>query len=157
MHPNIGLEDKQRFGSAEILNHLLADEYVLYTKTRNYHWNVTGRDFHELHSFFEKQYEVLDEIIDDVAERVRALGFNAFGSLEQFKKMTRLEEGYGEVPPADQMLRNLLQDHEIIIRQMRQDLETTNEEYHDAGTSDFITGLMEQHEKMAWMLRSFLI
>lgn len=156
MKTNIGLDEKDRAGVTVILNHLLSDEYLLYTKTRNYHWNVTGRDFHELHIFFEKQYEALDEIIDEVAERVRSLGYHAFGTLEQFKKFSRLKEEVGDVPPADKMLQHLLFDHETVIRQLREDQQTAAEKYHDAGTSDFLTGLMEQHEKMAWMLRAFL-
>ena len=81
MHPNIGLLDKQREGVVAILNTLLADEYLLYTKTRNYHWNVVGPQFNDLHKFFEAQYNELDEIVDDVAERSRALGGNAFGTM----------------------------------------------------------------------------
>jgi starvation-inducible DNA-binding protein len=152
----IGLDEKNRFGSAEVLNKLLSDEYVLYTKTRNYHWNVTGKDFSQLHKFFEEQYTQLDEIVDSVAERVRQVGFFAFGSLEQFSKFARLKEHVGDIPPAEQMIASLIQDHETIIRCLRDDLRTTNEKYNDAGTSDFLTGLMEQHEKMAWMLRAHL-
>src|SRR5688572_22836898 len=103
MKINIGLDDKDRTGVCTILNHLLSDEYLLYTKTRNYHWNVTGRDFHELHTFFEKQYEALDEIIDQVAERVRALGHYAFGTLEQFSKFGRIKETVGDLVAAEQM------------------------------------------------------
>lgn len=153
---NIGIAEKDRAGTAQLLNHLLADEYVLYTKTRYYHWNVTGPRFHTLHVFFESQYEALDEIIDNVAERARQLGFHALGTLEQFKKMTRLSENFGEVPEADDMIHNLLEDHETIIRQLRQDLEKAGDNYHDTGTNDFLTALMEQHEKMAWMLRAHL-
>jgi len=153
---HIGIDEKNRAGTVQLLNHLLADEYVLYTKTRYYHWNVTGPRFHTLHLFFETQYEALDEIIDQVAERVRQLGFFALGTLEQFNKITRLSENFGEVPPADQMIQNLLDDHETVIRQLRTDLEKASDNYHDVGTNDFLTALMEQHEKMAWMLRAHL-
>lgn len=153
---NIGLDEKCRFGSAEILNHLLSDEYVLYTKTRNYHWNVTGKDFSQLHKFFEEQYEALDEILDEVAERVRQVGFNAFGTLAQFSKFARIKEQVGDLPAADKMIANLLADHETIIRSLREDLKKADEDYNDAGTSDFLTGIIEQHEKMAWMLRAHL-
>jgi starvation-inducible DNA-binding protein len=156
MKMQIGLEEKDRSGSATILNHLLSDEFLLYTKTRNYHWNVTGRDFYELHKFFEAQYEVLDEIMDAVAERVRALGFMAFGTMEQFQRFSRLKEAISDAQSTGNMLQNLLNDHETIIRHLREDQQAAAEKYHDAGTSDFLTGLMEQHEKMAWMLRSFL-
>lgn len=156
MKPNIGLSDKQRAGVVEILNTLLADEYVLYTKTRNYHWNVVGPRFNELHRFFQEQYEALDEVVDEVAERVRALGGEALGTLTEFLKRTRLKEHPGKSPEARAMLANLLEDHEAIIRHLRADLETCAEKYRDMGTNDFLTELMQRHEKMAWMLRAFL-
>lgn len=156
MKPNIGLTEKQRAGVVEILNTLLADEFVLYTKTRNYHWNVTGPQFHELHKFFEEQYEALSDIVDEVAERIRALGGEALGTLAEFLKRTRLKEHPGKYPSARAMLENLLNDHETIIRRVREDLETCAEKYRDMGTNDFLTELMQRHEKMAWMLRAFL-
>jgi starvation-inducible DNA-binding protein len=156
MSPNIGMSDSNRANVVKILNTLLADEYVLYTKTRNYHWNVVGPQFNDLHKFFEAQYEALNEVVDDVAERARALGGHAFGTLDEFSKHARLKEHPGQYPDAAGMLKDLLDDHEAVIRQLRVDLETAEEMYHDAGTTDFLTGLMEQHEKMAWMLRAFL-
>jgi starvation-inducible DNA-binding protein len=153
---NIGLTADRREGVVLILNTLLADEYVLYTKTRNYHWNVVGPQFNDLHKFFEAQYDLLQDIVDDVAERARSLGGNAIGTLSEFLKQSRLTEHPGEYPPATEMLTNLLADHEATIRRLREDLETCAETYHDMGTNDFLTGLMERHEKMAWMLRSFL-
>jgi starvation-inducible DNA-binding protein len=156
MHPSIGLLDEQREGVVAILNTLLADEYLLYTKTRNYHWNVVGSQFNDLHKFFEAQYNALNEVVDDVAERSRALGGNALGTMTEFLKSTRLNEESGHYPDARNMIANLLADHEALIGHLRVDLETCAEEYHDAGTTDFLTGLMEQHEKMAWMLRAFL-
>lgn len=156
MNLNIGLTDRQRAGVVDILNALLADEYLLYTKTRNCHWNVVGPQFSDLHKFFEAQYEELDEIVDEVAERARSLGGRAAGSLAEFSKLTRLKEPPGSTPDARQMLANLLADHESIIRILREDLETAVDRHKDAGTNDFLTGLMEQHEKMAWMLRAFL-
>ncbi len=155
MKVNIGLSDKNRSGAVEILNSLLSDEYVLYTKTRNYHWNVTGPDFSELHKFFESQYETLDDIVDEVAERTRSLGSVSFGTLAEFSKHTRLKEKPGQNPSAQGMIQDLLSDHEAVIRSLRADLEACANEYRDMGTNDFLTGLMEQHEKMAWMLRSF--
>jgi starvation-inducible DNA-binding protein len=155
-NPNIGLDEKSRFGSAEILNKLLSDEFLLYTKTRNYHWNVTGPRFNDLHKFFESQYEQLDEIMDAVAERVRMLGFYSFGSMHQFIKFSRLEEPVGDIPDDNGMLLSLLNDHETIIRAIREDLEKDDKVFHDAGTVDFVTGIMQDHEKMAWMLRSYL-
>ena len=154
MKTNIGIPDENREGVVKILNTLLSDEYLLYTKTRNYHWNVTGPQFNDLHKFFEAQYEALDEMIDEIAERARALGGASFGTLAEFSKHTRLKEQ--PVPNAREMIGNLLQDHESIIRFLRKDLEVCAEKYHDIGTNDFLTGLMEKHEKMAWMLRSFM-
>ena len=108
MKPNIGIADKDRQAVAEILNTLLSDEYVLYTKTRNFHWNVTGLQFNDLHKFFEAQYEELDDIVDEVAERARALGARAFGTLEEFRENTRLKETPGAVPAAKEMIAELL-------------------------------------------------
>ncbi len=156
MNTNIGLTDEQREGVVLTLNTLLADEYLLYTKTRNYHWNVVGPQFNDLHKFFEEQYNELNDIVDDVAERARSLGGKAIGTLAEFLKQTRLKEHQGEYPEAKEMLANLLADHEATIRQVREDLETCADMYHDIGTNDFLTGLMERHEKMAWMLRSFV-
>lgn len=153
---NTGLSEKERMGSADILHHVLSDEFVLYTKTRKYHWNVTGMQFKSLHELFEEHYSDLEEKVDDVAERVRALGFFAIGTLKQFSKLTRLEEHEGDIGDAKSMLQNLVKDHETIISHLRKDLETCQEKYNDAGTSDFLTSLMGDHEKMAWMLRAYL-
>lgn len=152
----IGLNDEQRAGVAGILKSLLADEYVLYTKTRKYHWNVEGPHFHELHKFFESQYDELDEAIDEIAERVRALGVYSTGSLVEFLNDTSLKEDHSGQISAIQMIENLLADHETIIRALRVNLEKVNSEFGDAGNQDFLTGMLEQHEKMAWMLRSML-
>jgi starvation-inducible DNA-binding protein len=156
MSLNIGLSEEQREGVVAILNTLLADEYLLYTKTRNYHWNVVGPQFNDLHKFFEAQYNELNEIVDEVAERARALGGNALGTMAEFLRHTRLKEQPSRYPDDRGMIANLLADHEALIRSLRVDLETCVEQYHDTGTNDFLTGLMEQHEKMAWMLRAFL-
>ncbi len=156
MKLNIGLTDKDRAGVVTILNTLLSDEYVLYTKTRNYHWNVVGPQFNDLHKFFEAQYTELNEVVDEVAERARTLGGRSMGTLAEFSRHTRLKEQTGRDPKARDMIANLLNDHEEIIRQLRKDLEACAEQHHDLGTTDFLTGLMERHEKMAWMLRAFL-
>lgn len=156
MSAQIGLSPAQRQGVVTILTKLLADEYVLYTKTRNYHWNVVGPQFNDLHKFFEAQYNELNTVVDDVAERARTLDGNAIGTMAEFVEHTRLSEHPGQYPPTRDMLANLLADHETVIRQLRVDLETSANTYQDMGTNDFLTGLMEQHEKMAWMLRAFL-
>ncbi len=156
MAPNIGLSGEQREGVVTILNTLLADEYVLYTKTRNYHWNVVGLQFNDLHKFFEGQYEELDDIIDDVAERARTVGGYSLGSLQEMIDHKTLEEDVTKGSDSRHMVRSLLSDHEAIIRKLRTDLDKCADKYKDMGTSDFLTGLMEKHEKMAWMLRSYL-
>lgn len=156
MTPNIGISGSNRDQTVTILNALLADEYVLYTKTRNYHWNVVGPQFNDLHKFFESQYEELNDIVDDVAERARTLGGKARGTLAEFARHARLKEHPGQYPAAPAMLSNLLADHAAVIRSLRTDLATVIDKHGDAGTSDFLTGLMEKHEKMAWMLRAFL-
>jgi starvation-inducible DNA-binding protein len=157
MSVNIGIPDENRQNVIAILNTLLADEYLLYTKTRNYHWNVVGPQFNDLHKFFETQYEALDDVVDEVAERVRALGGRSLGTLEEFRASARLGEKPGTVPPARDMLAALLADHEALARTLRVDIGTVQDRHRDVGTADFLTGLLEQHEKAAWMLRSFLV
>src|SRR5581483_5451587 len=152
---NIGLGERQRQGVTEVLGRLLADEYVLYTKTRNYHWNVTGPQFNDLHKFFEAQYEALNELVDEIAERARQLGGRAFGTLAEFAKSARLTEQPGPAPAAKDMIASLLADHEAVIRVLRADITPVAETHGDIGTSDFLTALLEKHEKMAWMLRAF--
>ncbi|MCS6768052.1 MAG: DNA starvation/stationary phase protection protein [Candidatus Nitrosocaldus sp.] len=153
---DIGLGKESREGTIKILTALLADEYILYTKTKNYHWNVTGPDFNELHEFFGKQYEELDEMVDEIAERIRQLGGYATGTLAEFISNARIKEEPGRYPDARVMLSNLLSDHEHIIRAIRVDAETVAGKYSDMGTNDFLIGIMQKHEKMAWMLRAYL-
>lgn len=156
MKPNIEISEGNLKAAATLLNALLADEYVLYTRTRNAHWNVQGQNFMELHKFFQGQYEALDEIIDEVAERVRSLGHFALGSLNEFISVARLTEQDHKFSNQKEIIQTLLDDHETLIRIMRKDSTTTSETLRDLGTCDFITGLMEQHEKMAWMLRAHI-
>jgi starvation-inducible DNA-binding protein len=156
MKPNIKINDSHRAGVVAMLNALLADEFVLGTQTRNCHWNVTGPRFHDLHKFLDAQYEELDAILDDVAERARALGGRAAGTLGEFLNLARLRERPGKCRDAQEMTAKLLDDQETVIRQLRGDVDKCARKYADAGTADFLTGLMEQHEKMAWMLRAIL-
>jgi starvation-inducible DNA-binding protein len=156
MKANLGIPEHDVEEIATLLNTLLADEYALYTKTRNAHWNVDGPSFYELHKFFENQYEILDEMIDDIAERVRTLGHYALGSLKDFLSVTHMGEENHDFSNPKQIIQTLLNDHETIIRIIRNDLTPISEKYKDLGSADFVTGLMEKHEKMAWMLRSFL-
>ncbi len=153
---NIGLSTEDMKGLVEILSNTLADEFVLYTKTRNYHWNVVGPQFNDLHKFLDAQYNELNGIVDEVAEFIRAHGGRSLGTLAEFLKHTRRGEAPEEYPDARSMIADLLGDHEALIRHMRVDLQSALDRYHDAGTNNFLTDLMERHEKMAWMLRAFL-
>lgn len=151
-----GLGEKERAGVVKILQRTLADEYLLLVKTKNYHWNVVGPDFGELHKFFDEQYEKLSEFTDEVAERTRSLGAKTAGTLSEFLKLATLKERPGHLPAAKGMIEDLLHDHEQLVRNLREDVDAATSKFHDAGTSDFLTGLMEEHEKMAWMLRAYL-
>lgn len=154
MDINIGISTKNRKEVAKILNNILANEYVLYTKTLNYHWNVTGIVFHDFHALFLQQYEKLLDIADQVAERVRTVGEPAFGTMTEFMRHADIKEQPGTVPSASQMIKNLLADHETIIRLIRSDLQKIADTYGDLGTNNFLTEILEKHEKMAWMLRA---
>ena len=156
MKTNIGINDSNRQAVAVHLAKLLADEYLLYTKTRNAHWNVEGPDFHDKHKFFESQYEQLEDFIDDIGERIRTLGHYAPATLSGFLKLTHLTEQTSNPNDSKGFIAELLVDHESIIMILRGLITTFTEENADAGTSDFITTLMEDHEKMAWMLRAHL-
>jgi len=153
---DIGIAEDSRAEIAGMLSQLLADQHTLYIKTRNYHWNVTGMQFQSLHQLFAEQYDNLAEYIDDTAERIRSLGYFAPGSMEAFKNMGRLVETDHVGGNAQIMLQNLLNDHEAIIQILRNDQEEAMDKYGDAGTQDFLIGMMEGHEKMAWMLRAHL-
>ena len=155
MKANIGLTDKASQQIATLLNKLLADEFLLYTKTRNCHWNYEGDNFMEMHKFFESQYEELAEVVDSVAERIRKIGHVAEGRLKEYLNLTQLKE---QPITSDQQkqVKHLLADHETIIRTLRKAVDEVTDNLKDAGTADFLTGVMEIHEKMAWMLRSYL-
>ena len=141
---------------ANILNDDLADEYVLLTKTRNYHWNVEDPRFNDLHKFFEEQYELISASVDELAERVRALGGKTRATLKEFINSSEIKEDVGSFPDANTMLGNLLSDHETIIKTLRKNIKEC-QDLEDEGTANFLTDKMEEHEKMAWMLRSFLV
>jgi starvation-inducible DNA-binding protein len=155
MKVNIGITDKNRQAVALALNKLLADEHVLYNKTRNYHWSVEGPSFMEFHKLYEGQYDELAEMIDEIAERIRTIGHFAEGRLKEILKLASLEE---PAAPNDQVqqITNLEADHETLIIRLRKLITEFDEKYKDIGSSDFVTGLLKQHEKMAWMLRSYL-
>jgi starvation-inducible DNA-binding protein len=156
MKTQIGISEENKKAVSIQLCKLLADEYVLYTKTRNAHWNVEGPDFHSMHLFFESQYEQLDEVMDSVAERIRTLGHYAPGTLKSFLQLTHLAELTERTNDSLGFIRELVEDHDSIIEFIRGNINPFINDYGDAGSSDFITGLMEEHEKMVWMLRSHL-
>jgi starvation-inducible DNA-binding protein len=156
MKTTIGITDEDRAAVAVKLSKLLADEFVLYTKTRNAHWNVEGPDFHSMHLFFESQYNALDDTMDSVAERIRTIGHYAPATLKSFLELTHLTEAIRSKNDSMGFIKELVEDHQTIIEFIRGNINPIGEKYNDMGTSDFITGLMEEHEKMAWMLRSHL-
>ena len=153
---NIGLNEEQLKGVIELLNRDLADLYILIIKTKKYHWDVVGPQFRSLHELWEEQYETLTINIDETAERIRSLGGYPLGTAEGFVKYSTLKEHPNDLPNDNEMVARLVQDHEQIIRNLREDIDKCGEEYEDEGTADFLTRLMEQHEEMAWMLRSFI-
>ena len=156
MKTTIGITDANRESVANELAKILADEYVLYTKTKNAHWTIEGSDFYDKHKFFEEQFGEIDAIIDSVAERIRTLGYYVDAMLKSFLSVTQFTEQKREKNDSAGYLKELLIDHETLIMFLRQNIPVFADDYHDIGTSDFITGLMENHEKMAWFLRSHL-
>ena len=151
---NTGISNANSKKVADALNQVLADEFILYTKTLKFHWNIEGRDFHALHLFLDDQYHQLQIIIDAVAERIRKVGHFAFGSMKEFLTGASLKEHNSDTPVSENMLSELVSDHEALIRNMRVLIDDFDEKFDDAGSSDFITGIMKEHEKMAWMLRA---
>jgi starvation-inducible DNA-binding protein len=150
----IGIDAQGRQALADGLSHMLADTYALYVKTQHFHWNVTGPMFQALHTMFENQYKALAEAVDEVAERIRALGHPAPGSFSRFAELTTLEEERG-VPSAEEMIRQLVLGHEAVVRTARS-VFASAESANDQVTVDLLTERMQVHEKAAWMLRSLL-
>jgi starvation-inducible DNA-binding protein len=154
--PSIGIEPKKLERITEILNQTLANQHVLYVKTRNFHWNLIGRRFHPLHLFLEEQYKELENVIDETAERTRMVGGVPLASMGEFLQTASLEEQAGNLIDGDQVIQALLQDHEKLIVETRKNIDLLQEKLGDAGTADFLTDLIKLHEKTAWMLRSHL-
>ncbi|WP_416208529.1 Dps family protein [Fodinibius sp.] len=154
MEINIGISEENRKEIADALSRVLADSYMLYLKTHNYHWNVTGELFHSLHEQFEEQYTELAEAIDEIAERIRALGYRAPGTFQEFNELTSVDEQQDE-PEAMEMVRRLAVGNEQVLRTARQALEPANEA-EDEATIDLLTERLKVHSKTAWMLRSHL-
>lgn len=151
---NIGIEENDRETISKALSQVLADSYMVYIKSHNYHWNVTGHMFHSLHELFEEQYTELADAIDEIAERIRALGFRAPGTTREFNELSNIEEDTS-TPKALDMVRNLAEDHEKVIRDCRKALKPA-ESADDEVTIDLLVERMEAHSQAAWMLRSIL-
>ncbi len=156
MKPQIGISEKNLNGVNELLSAGLSNSMTLYIKTRKAHWNVTGESFMELHKLFENQYKQLEESIDEIAERIGKLGGKTIGTMQEFSKLASIKEAPGKYTSSKEMIKELLKDHETVIVQLRRDIENCTSKYKDAGTADFMTGLMTQHETIAWTLRRYL-
>ena len=152
MHLNLSAKATQELSS--ILGGILADTYVLYTKTQNFHWNIVDPRFYALHKFLEEQYEELSEAIDEIAERIRMIGHRAPGSLKQFLALTSLKEANGEMN-AEEMIQVLTEDHETLIQALREKIRKASD-LADEGSADLLIQRIRAHEKFAWMLRSHL-
>lgn len=152
---NTGISEGDRKEIAAGLSHLLADSYTLYLKTHKFHWNVTGPMFQTLHLLFETQYNELALAVDLIAERIRALGHFAPGSYAEFSKLSSIQESAGDVPRAKEMIRELVDGQEAVVRTARK-IFPAAERGNDDATADLITQRIQLHEKSAWMLRSLL-
>jgi starvation-inducible DNA-binding protein len=153
--PNIGISEDKRMIIAEKLSTLLAETYTLYLKTHKYHWNVTGIEFQTLHLLFEQQYTELAVAVDNIAERIRVMGVFAPGSYSEFVKLSKIKEDETTHIPAMKMVANLLEDHEMITRTIK-DILPHLEGANDEGTNSLLGARIEYHEKTAWMLRSLM-
>ena len=151
---NTGISEKDRDEIAQGLSRLLADSYTLYLKTHNFHWNVKGPLFNTLHLMFEAQYTELALAVDEIAERIRALGHQAPGSYSQFAELTEIKEETS-LPKAEDMIAQLVADQETVIRTARSIFPRVSEA-GDEPSADLLTQRMQVHEKTAWMLRSML-
>jgi starvation-inducible DNA-binding protein len=152
----IGINDEQRKNSINALTIVLADEMSMYIKTRKFHWNVSGESFMELHQLFQQQYTSLEETIDNIAERINQLGGNTIGTMQEFGESARLTEFANVYPKQKEMLEELLSDNNELIVYLRKDIVGLSKNSEDVGTIDFLTGIIQQHEKTAWVLRRYL-
>jgi starvation-inducible DNA-binding protein len=138
------------------LNLLLADEYVLYTKTRAAHWNVDGSNYFEVHVFLENQFNTLDYMVDEIAEQIRSLGHFASGSLKDFLSVSKVDSDNLNFKNSKEIFEMLRNDHDAMISMIQHEIGPISKKLKDQNTANFIAGLMEQHKKMVWMIRSFL-
>ena len=149
---DLGIKEEDRKEIAHGLSRLLADTYLLYLKTHNFHWNVTGPQFHSLHEMFEEQYTELAQAVDTIAERIRTIGYQAPGSYSEFGELASVQETRG-APEAQEMVRLLVEGNETVVRTAREVLSAA-ERANDESTTDLLMKRMRTHEKTAWMLRS---
>ena len=156
MTVKIGISELNLKKSINLLTIVLSDEMTLYIKTRKFHWNVAGESFMELHKLFESQYTDLEVVVDIVAERINKLGGETIGTMNEFTLLSRIVEHPNKYPVQKAMITELLSDHETLIEDLRKDIDLCAEENHDAGTADMLTGIMQQHESIAWILRRYL-
>ncbi|QNK77123.1 DNA starvation/stationary phase protection protein [Winogradskyella sp. PAMC22761] len=154
--PNIGIKDENRKAIANQLSKILADEFVLYSKTLNFHWNIEGPDFHSVHLYLETLYKEQQEIVDTVAEKIRMLGHYAPATLKDYLDLTHLTEETKGGNNSQSIFTELLEDHESTIVFLREEIQPVSDKWKAEGISDYITELMEQHQKTAWMLRAHL-
>lgn len=153
---NIGIPQKSLDEIVDSLSVVLSTEAVLYQKTRNFHWNVGGPSFMELHKLFEEQYKKAEASIDVVAERISKLGHKTVGTLQEFGKLSIVKEDPGKYPSTAQMIQELLENHESQIQYLRECIVHCGEKHGDAGTADLLTALLREHETIAWTLRRYL-
>lgn len=156
MLPKIGISEINLKKSTNLLAIVLSDEMTLYIKTRKFHWNVAGESFMELHKLFESQYTAIEIIVDEVAERINKLGEKTIGTMNEFTLLSRIIEHPNKYPVQKSMISELLSDHEILIAELRKDIDVCANENHDAGSADLLTGILQQHESIAWILRRYL-
>ncbi|MGM8362284.1 Dps family protein [Flavobacterium sp. ARAG 55.4] len=154
MEPKIGITKKDLNTSVDFLTVVLANEMLLYVKTRKFHWNVSGNSFMELHKLFEEHYTQLEHTIDEIAERISKLGAKAIGTMQEFIDHATLKENSKVVEQKD-MINELLSDHETTLKQLRDYIKEI-EETNDYGTADFLTALLQSHETQAWTVRKYM-
>ena len=156
MDPSTQIPDQNDDIVVTFLNRLLADEYVLYTKTRTAHWNVDGANYFELHVFLENQYNELDGMIDGIAEQIRSLGHFALGSLKDFLSIAQICDDNQDFRNSEQIFETLRNNHESVVRLIQHEINPVSDKFKEVDTANFLTGILEQHKKMAWMLRMFM-
>lgn len=153
MNADIGVKDGDKDFAKQILDEVLANTYVLYVKTQNYHWNVTGKEFPQYHEFLEQQYTELAAAADEIAEMTRTYERNPISTMKQFIETAEIKED-PDYPDAGTMIENLAKDHETIIKSLREKVRKSESKENLQGLADFLTALMEKHMKTAWMLRA---